>query len=130
MAKRTSKYNRDRNKQLNSKGDNLRNQLKAGQAVDLINDLITGKLAECSRQRLTAARIALNKCLPDLQAVGILIEDNRGKTKDDIDAMLMAAGLKPALEYTNSTSHVPTMVDTDTIGDIPAKSLISHKSSE
>jgi len=92
---------KQRDNELVSFGYTLRKRIEAGKAVHLLNQLITGEVEEISLTRFNAMRVALNKCLPDLKAIELDITDKRQVTKEDIDQMLMEAGLNPDEEYRN-----------------------------
>jgi hypothetical protein len=93
-------------------GEVLRNRIDSTLAIECIHDTITGKNKD--RLRFDAARAALNKCLPDLAAVQIAIHAERASTKEDIDALLMEAGLSPEQAF-NGSSLGHSIVDKNTV---------------
>ena len=82
-------------------GEILRQRIDSTLAIQCIHDTIRG--INKDRLRFDAARSALNKCLPDLSAVQIAIHAERASTKEDIDALLMEAGLSPDTAFSGST---------------------------
>ena len=97
-------------------GETLRNRIQAGKAVDKLNGLITGEITDMSRVQFDAIKKAIDKCLPDLKAVQVVVTQQDATTKADIDAMLMEAGLNPDTEYTNERSSIEgecTKVDSE-----------------
>ena len=76
----------------------LRERIKAGMAVNVLNKVIKGSL-EVSQTRLAAIKLALGKVLPDLQAVAVAIENKTPINKHDVDALLLQAGLRPDMAW-------------------------------
>ena len=99
-------------KGVRSFGEVLRQRIDASKAVETINKAIKGK--EISRIQLDACRIALNKVLPDLQAVAIgVLDGDAPLTKADIDAMLLEAQVKPESVWPEAIDSSATRVDTE-----------------
>ena len=99
-------------------GETLRRRIDASAAVNLLNRLITGEIEELSATRVNGMKLAMDKCLPDLKAVGVMIKHDGGNTKEDIDAMLIEAGLQPRNEYIDKpviNGELSTIVDSGII---------------
>ena len=96
-------------------GEVLRLRINAGAAIELLNDVVKGKVTDCSMVRFSAARVLIDKTCPSLSAVAIAIESKRGNSKEDIDALLLQAGLNPELEFADQ---------------LPKLSIIEHDDSE
>lgn len=96
----------EKTKELTSFADTLRKRLAASEAVKVVNGLVSGEIQEISRTRFDAIKLTLNKCLPDLKAIEMTVSDMRPATKEDVDAMLLEAGLNPEEEYTNPSSPI------------------------
>ena len=77
--------------------DLLRTRIKAARAIDVLNGAIEGN--DITATQLGAIRLALGKVLPDLQAIAVKVEQTKVSSRADIEAMLIQAGIEPALAF-------------------------------
>ena len=106
---------------LRSFAESLREKIDATLAVDKLNLAIRGELI--TRIQLESIRIALAKVLPDLKALEVQFTDNTIVSRHDIDAMLLASGLKPDTSWDDiegEAVRLHTIKETD---DSKAKTL-------
>lgn len=82
---------------IRSYGEVIRERIDSAMALDVLHAAMRGE--DVTRTQLEACRIALGKVLPDLKAVAVALDERKALTKADIDAMLLSAGLQPALEH-------------------------------
>ncbi len=82
----------------------LTDRIKAGRILGRLQAVALGD-EEATQVELTAMRILLGKVLPDLKQVDSIIKDERKKTKEQINAHLIANGIDPELIWQQSTKH-------------------------
>lgn len=110
-------------------GPTLRKRIDAALAIDVIHNALKGK--ETTRIQLDAAKVALNKCLPDLQAVTMDVTDKRMSSLHDVNARLLLNGLQPdqvwkLLGAPEVIEHVKTSTESSTSDDPPTPESASE----
>ena len=94
---------------IRSFGERLRERIDADLAVKQMMAAINGDI-ELSQTQAQMIRLALDKCLPNLQAVAVAVHNSEPQSRHDVDAMLLAAGINPALAF-DAIDGQSTMVD-------------------
>ena len=79
-------------KDLSSFGTRLRNRIDSTNAVDVLNAAIAGK--PITMVQFNSIRLAIDKCLPSLQAVMVDVAPTGPRDINDLNAMLLASGLQ------------------------------------
>ena len=87
--------------------ENLRSRLNAIGAIGKLNDAITG-LTDLSHTQFLSIKLAIDKCLPSLQAVLVEVQDNRPSSIHDLNAMLLSNGLDALPTDGDVLEHDPT----------------------
>jgi len=85
------------------------------QSAKLINRLEAFALAlttdenydkvQMNQTQVAAARIVLAKSVPDIKQVESIIKDERKKTREQIDAQLIANGIDPEVVWQSHAKH-------------------------
>ena len=97
-------------KDIASHSATLRSRIQAGIAIDKLNKAIQGT-EELSVTQFNCIRLAIDKCLPSLQAVMIEMNVNDSQSPADLIAQALAAGIDPRQLF-----------------DMPEKKVIEHES--
>jgi len=84
--------------------ERLTEKIRAGRILKRMQAAALGEI-EVTQQEIAAARLVLGKVLPDLKAVEQTIKDERKKTREQIDAQLVANGIDPKVIWQSTAKH-------------------------
>ena len=79
-------------------------RIKSGKILARMQKAAMGEI-EVTSQEIAAAKLVLGKVLPDLKAVEQTIKDERKKTREQIDAQLIANGIDPEVVWQSHAKH-------------------------
>ena len=82
-------------KDIASHSGTLRERIKAGMAVDKLNKAIAGT-EELSVTQFNCIRLAIDKCLPSLQAIMVHMNVEKADSMPDLIAQAQEAGIDPS----------------------------------
>ena len=109
-----NQLDRQSGKNMRSFGTLLRSRIDSSLAVDVLNAAIAGE--PITMVQFNSIRLAIDKCLPSLQAVMVDVAPTGPRDINDLNAMLLASGLQGI----DNTAENVIDVESDSEGGTPA----------